>query len=135
MFNKLHENEKLSEENKLKTSEELRLQQDGEVPEGDKQSRTYVFDFKVDKNVQPELTTIALNKDENNSLEVKQNADLFGAILDDKTYSTYHTEQLPAEVVSSIENKKQVEQTRQEEKAKKEAEEKAKADAEAKAKK
>lgn len=106
LFNKLPENEKLSEENRLKTSEERRLQQDGEVPEGDKHNRTYIFDFKVDKAVDSKLTTISLNKDENNPLEVKQNADLFAAILDDKTYSTYQTEQLPAEVTSSIEHKK-----------------------------
>ena len=134
LFNKLPENEKLSEENRLKTSEERRLQQDGEVPEGDKHNRTYIFDFKVDKAVDSKLTTIALNKDEKNPLEVKQKADLLGVILDDKTYSTYQTEQLPAEVVSSVEHKKQVEQTRQEEKAKKEADAKAKAEADAKAK-
>ena len=128
LFNKLPENEKLSEENRLKTSEERRLQQDGEVPEGDKHNRIYIFDFKVDKAVDTKLTTIALNKDENNPVEVKQTADLFAAILDDKTYSVYQTEQLPAEVTSSIEHKKEVA------KAKAEAEEKAKAEADAKAK-
>ena len=144
LFNKLPENEKLSEENRLKTSEERRLQQDGEVPEGDKHNRTYIFDFKVDKAVDSKLTTIALNKDEKNPLEVKQKADLLGVILDDKTYSTYQTEQLPAEVVSSVEHKKEVAKAKAkaeadakakaetEEKAKKEAEEKAKADAKAK---
>lgn len=150
LFNKLPENEKLSEENRLKTSEERRLQQDGEVPEGDKHNRTYIFDFKVDKAVDTKITTIALNKDENNPLEVKQTADLFAAILDDKTYSVYQTEQLPAEVTSSIEHKKEVAKAKAEadakakaeadakakqeadEKAKKEAEEKAKADAKAK---
>lgn len=150
LFNKLPENEKLSEENRLKTSEERRLQQDGEVPEGDKHNRTYIFDFKVDKAVDSKLTTIALNKDDNNPVEVKQNADLFAAILDDKTYSTYQTEQLPAEVTSSIEHKKEVAEAKAkadakakaeadakakkeaDEKAKKEAEEKAKADAKAK---
>lgn len=143
LFNKLPENLKSTEQHRLQLAEERRLQQDGEVPEGDKHNRTYIFDFKVDKAVDSKLTTIALNKDENKPLEVKQNADLFAAILDDKTYSTYQTEQLPAEVVSSVEHKKQVEQIRQEEqakkeaeaKAKKEAEEKAKADADAKAKK
>ena len=142
LFNKLPEN--------LKSTEERRLQQDGEVPEGDKHNRTYIFDFKVDKAVDSKLTTIALNKDDNNPLEVKQNADLFAAILDDKTYSTYQTEQLPAEVTSSIEHKKEVAEAKAkadakakaeadakakkeaEEKAKKEAEEKAKADAKAK---
>ena len=150
LFNKLPENEKLSEENRLKTSEERRLQQDGEVPEGDKHNRTYIFDFKVDKAVDSKLTTIALNKDEKNPLEVKQKADLLGVILDDRTYSVYQTEQLPAEVTSSIEHKKEVAKKKAEvdakakaeadakakkeadEKAKKEAEEKAKADAKAK---
>ncbi|WP_294684243.1 SpaA isopeptide-forming pilin-related protein [uncultured Finegoldia sp.] len=145
LFNKLPENEKLSEENRLKTSEERRLQQDGEVPEGDKHNRTYIFDFKVDKAVDSKLTTISLNKDENNPLEVKQNADLFAAILDDKTYSTYQTEQLPAEVTSSIEHKKEVAKAKSEAdakakteadaKAKKEADEKAKKEADEKAKK
>ena len=150
LFNKLPENLKSTEQHRLQLAEERRLQQDGEVPEGDKHNRTYIFDFKVDKAVDSKLTTIALNKDDNNPLEVKQNADLFAAILDDKTYSTYQTEQLPAEVTSSIEHKKEVAETKAqadakakaeadakakaeaEEKAKKEAEEKAKADAKAK---
>lgn len=146
LFNKLPENLKSTEQHRLQLAEERRLQQDGEVPEGDKHNRAYIFDFKVDKAVDSKLTTIALNKDDNNSLEVKQNADLFAAILDDKTYSTYQTEQLPAEVTSSIEHKKEVAQAEAkakaeadakakaeaEEKAKKEAEEKAKADAKAK---
>ena len=150
LFNKLPENLKSTEQHRLQLAEERRLQQDGEVPEGDKNNRTYIFDFKVDKAVDSKLTTIALNKDENNPLEVKQNADLFAAILDDKTYSTYQTEQLPAEVTSSIEHKKEVAEAKAqaeakakaeadakakaeaEEKAKKEAEEKAKADAKAK---
>ncbi|MDU4334849.1 MAG: SpaA isopeptide-forming pilin-related protein [Finegoldia magna] len=150
LFNKLPEDLKTTEQHRLQLAEERRLQQDGEVPEGDKHNRTYIFDFKVDKAVDSKLTTIALNKDENNPLEVKQNADLFAAILDDKTYSTYQTEQLPAEVTSSIEHKKEVAQAKAqadakakaeadakakaeaEEKAKKEAEEKAKADAKAK---
>lgn len=134
LFNKLPENEKLSEENRLKTSEERRLQQDGEVPEGDKHNRTYIFDFKVDKTVDSKLTTIALNKDDNNPLEVKQNADLFAVILDDKTYSIYQTEQLPAEVTSSIEHKKEVAEAKAKAKAKAEADAKAKAEAEEKAK-
>ena len=150
LFNKLPENLKSTEQHRLQLAEERRLQQDGEVPEGDKHNRTYIFDFKVDKAVDSKLTTIALNKDENNPLEVKQNADLFAAILDNKTYSTYQTEQLPAEVISSIEHKKEVAEAKAqadakakaeadakakaeaEEKAKKEAEEKAKADAKAK---
>lgn len=150
LFNKLPENLKSTEQHRLQLAEERRLQQDGEVPEGDKHNRTYIFDFKVDKAVDSKLTTIALNKDDNNPLEVKQNADLFAAILDDKTYSTYQTEQLPAEVISSIEHKKEVAEAKAqadakakaeadakakkeaEEKAKKEAEEKAKADAKAK---
>ncbi|MDU2025479.1 MAG: Ig-like domain-containing protein, partial [Finegoldia magna] len=150
LFNKLPENDKTTEQHRLQLAEERRLQQDGEVPEGDKYNRTYIFDFKVDKAVDSKLTTIALNKDDNNPLEVKQNADLFAAILDDKTYSTYQTEQLPAEVTSSIEHKKEVAEAKAqadakakaeadakakaeaEEKAKKEAEEKAKADAKAK---
>jgi len=150
LFNKLPENLKSTEQHRLQLAEERRLQQDGEVPEGDKHNRTYIFDFKVDKAVDSKLTTIALNKDDNNPLEVKQNADLFAAILDDKTYSTYQTEQLPAEVTSSIEHKKEVAKAKAqadakakaeadakakaeaEEKAKKEAEEKAKADAKAK---
>lgn len=151
LFNKLPENLKSTEQHRLQLAEERRLQQDGEVPEGDKHNRTYIFDFKVDKAVDSKLTTIALNKDDNNPLEVKQNADLFAAILDDKTYSTYQTEQLPDEVTSSIEHKKEVAKAKAEadakakaeadakakaeaeEKAKKEAEEKAKADAKAKA--
>ena len=150
LFNKLPEDLKSTEQHRLQLAEERRLQQDGEVPEGDKHNRTYIFDFKVDKAVDSKLTTIALNKDDNNPLEVKQNADLFAAILDDKTYSTYQTEQLPAEVTSSIEHKKEVAEAKAqadakakaeadakakaeaEEKAKKEAEEKAKADAKAK---
>ena len=120
LFNKLPEDLKSTEQHRLQLAEERRLQQDGEVPEGDKHNRTYIFDFKVDKAVDSKLTTIALNKDDNNPLEVKQNADLFAAILDDKTYSTYQTEQLPAEVTSSIEHKKEV------------AEAKAQADAKAK---
>ena len=150
LFNKLPEDLKSTEQHRLQLAEERRLQQDGEVPEGDKHNRTYIFDFKVDKAVDSKLTTIALNKDDNNPLEVKQNADLFAAILDDKTYSTYQTEQLPAEVTSSIEHKKEVAKAKAEadakakaeadakakkeaeEKAKKEAEEKAKADAKAK---
>ena len=150
LFNKLPENLKSTEQHRLQLAEERRLQQDGEVPEGDKHNRTYIFDFKVDKAVDSKLTTIALNKDDNNPLEVKQNADLFAAILDDKTYSTYQTEQLPAEVTSSIEHKKEVAEAKAkadakakaeadakakaeaEEKAKKEAEEKAKSDAKAK---
>ena len=150
LFNKLPENLKSTEQHRLQLAEERRLQQDGEVPEGDKHNRTYIFDFKVDKAVDSKLTTIALNKDDNNPLEVKQNADLLAAILDDKTYSTYQTEQLPAEVTSSIEHKKEVAEAKAqadakakaeadakakkeaEEKAKKEAEEKAKADAKAK---
>ena len=150
LYNKLPENDKLSAEHNLQLAEQRRLQQDGEVPEPDKHNRTYIFDFKVDKAVDSKLTTIALNKDDNNPLEVKQNADLFAAILDDKTYSTYQTEQLPAEVTSSIEHKKEVAKAKAEadakakaeadakakaeaeEKAKKEAEEKAKADAKAK---
>ena len=125
LYNKLPENDKTTEQHRLQLAEERRLQQDGEVPE-DKHNRTYIFDFKVDKAVDTKLTTIALNKDENNPLEVKQTADLFAAILDDKTYSVYQTEQLPAEVTSSIEHKKEV--------AKAEAEEKAKAEADVKAK-
>lgn len=150
LFNKLPENLKSTEQHRLQLAEERRLQQDGEVPEGDKHNRTYIFDFKVDKAVDSKLTTIALNKDDNNPLEVKQNADLFAAILDDKTYSTYQTEQLPDEVISSIEHKKEVAEAKAQadakakaeadakakaeadEKAKKEAEEKAKADAKAK---
>ena len=150
LFNKLPENLKSTEQHRLQLAEERRLQQDGEVPEGDKHNRTYIFDFKVDKAVDSKLTTIALNKDDNNPLEVKQKADLFAAILDDKTYSVYQTEQLPAEVTSSIEHKKEVAEAKAqadakakaeadakakaeaEEKAKKEAEEKAKADAKAK---
>lgn len=126
LFNKLPES--------LKSTEQHRLQQDGEVAEGDKHNVTYIFDFKVDKAVDSKLTTIALNKDENNPLEVKQNADLFAAILDDKTYSVYETEQLPAEVTSSIEHKKEVAKKKDEAeaKAKKEAEEKAKKEAKAK---
>lgn len=153
LFNKLPENLKSTEQHRLQLAEERRLQQNGEVPEGDKHNRTYIFDFKVDKAVDSKLTTIALNKDDNNPLEVKQNADLFAAILDDKTYSTYQTEQLPAEVTSSIEHKKEVAEAKAqaeakakaeadakakaeaEEKAKKESEEKAKAEADAKAKK
>ena len=141
LFNKLPENLKSKEQHRLQLAEERRLQQDGEVQE-DKHNRTYIFDFKVDKAVDSKLTTIALNKDDNNPLEVKQNADLFAAILNDKTYSTYKTEQLPAEVTSSIEHKKEVAKAKAEadakakaeadEKAKKEAEEKAKADAKAK---
>ena len=131
LFNKLPENLKSTEQHRLQLAEERRLQQDGEVPEGDKHNRTYIFDFKVDKAVDSKLTTIALNKDDNNPLEVKQNADLFAVILDDKTYSTYQTEQLPAEVTSSIEHKKEVAEA----KAKAEADAKAKAEAEAKAKK
>ena len=142
LFNKLPENLKSTEQHRLQLAEERRLQQDGEVPEGDKHNRTYIFDFKVDKAVDSKLTTIALNNDDNNPLEVKQNADLFAAILDDKTYSTYQTEQLPAEVTSSIEHKKEVAEAKAQAdakakaeadaKAKKEAEEKAKADAKAK---
>lgn len=149
LYNKLPENDKTTEQHRLQLAEERRLQQDGEVPE-DKHNRTYIFDFKVDKAVDTKLTTIALNKDENNPLEIKQTADLFAAILDDKTYSVYQTEQLPAEVTSSIEHKKEVAKAKAEadakakeeadakakqeadEKAKKEAEEKAKADAKAK---
>ena len=149
LYNKLPENDKTTEQHRLQLAEERRLQQDGEVPE-DKHNRTYIFDFKVDKAVDTNLTTIALNKDENNPLEVKQTADLFAAILDDKTYSVYQTEQLPAEVTSSIEHKKEVAKAKAEadakakaeadakakqeadEKVKKEAEEKAKADAKAK---
>ena len=137
LFNKLPENLKSVEQHRLQLAEERRLQQDGEVPEGDKHNRTYIFDFKVDKAVDSKLTTIALNKDDNNPLEVKQNADLFAAILDDKTYSTYQTEQLPAEVTSSIEHKKEVakKKAQAEAKAKAEADAKAKAEAEEKAKK
>lgn len=141
LYNKLPENDKTTEQHRLQLAEERRLQQDGEVPEN-KHNRTYIFDFKVDKAVDTKLTTIALNKDENNPVEVKQTADLFAAILDDKTYSVYQTEQLPAEVTSSIEHKKEVAKAKAEadakakaeadEKAKKEAEEKAKADAKAK---
>lgn len=142
LYNKLPENDKTIEQHRLQLAEERRLQQDGEVPQGDKHNRTYIFDFKVDKAVDTKLTTIALNKDENNPIDVKQTADLFAAILDDKTYSVYQTEQLPAEVTSSIEHKKEVAKAKAEadakakaeadEKAKKEAEEKAKADAKAK---
>lgn len=137
LFNKLPEDLKSTEQHRLQLAEERRLQQDGEVPEGDKHNRTYIFDFKVDKAVDSKLTTIALNKDDNNPLEVKQNADLFAAILDDKTYSTYQTEQLPAEVTSSIEHKKEVAEAKAQAdaKAKAEADAKAKAEAEEKAKK
>ncbi|MDU3805250.1 MAG: SpaA isopeptide-forming pilin-related protein, partial [Finegoldia magna] len=137
LYNKLPEDLKSTEQHRLQLAEERRLQQDGEVPEGDKHNRTYIFDFKVDKAVDSKLTTIALNKDDNKPLEVKQNADLFAAILDDKTYSTYQTEQLPAEVTSSIEHKKEVAKAKAEadEKAKSEADAKAKAEAEEKAKK
>ena len=144
LYNKLPENDKTTEQHRLQLAEERRLQQDGEVPE-DKHNRTYIFDFKVDKAVDTKLTTIALNKDENNPLEVKQTADLFAAILDYKTYSVYQTEQLPAEVTSSIEHKKEVAKAKSEAdakakteadaKAKKEADEKAKKEAEEKAKK
>ncbi|MDU2575651.1 MAG: SpaA isopeptide-forming pilin-related protein [Finegoldia magna] len=142
LYNKLPENDKTTEQHRLQLAEERRLQQDGEVPQGDKHNRTYIFDFKVDKAVDTKLTTIALNKDKNNPLEVKQTADLFAAILDDRTYSVYQTEQLSAEVTSSIEHKKEVAKAKAEadakakqeadEKAKKKAEEKAKADAKAK---
>ena len=145
LYNKLPENDRLSAEHNLQLAEQRRLQQDGEVPEPDKHNVTYIFDFKVDKAVDSKLTTIALNKDENNPLEVKQNADLFAAILDDKTYSAYQTEQLPAEVTSSIEHKKEVAKKKAEAdakakaeadaKAKKEADEKAKKEADEKAKK
>ena len=136
LYNKLPENDKLSAEHNLQLAEQRRLQQDGEVPEPDKHNVTYIFNFKVDKSVDPALTTIALNKDANNPLEVKQNADLFAAILNDKTYSVYQTEQLPAEVTSSIEHKKEVAKKKAEAdaKAKAEAEAKAKQEAEAKAK-
>ena len=136
LFNKLPEDLKSTEQHRLQLAEERRLQQDGEVPEGDKNNRTYIFDFKVDKAVDSKLTTIALNKDDNNPLEVKQNADLFAAILDDKTYSTYQTEQLPAEVTSSIEHKKEVAEAKAQAdaKAKAEADAKTKAEAEEKAK-
>ncbi|MFQ9968268.1 MAG: SpaA isopeptide-forming pilin-related protein, partial [Peptoniphilus sp.] len=129
LYNKLPENDKLSAEHNLQIAEQRRLQQDGEVPEPGKHNVTYIFNFKVDKSVDPALTTIALNKDANNPIDVKQNADLFAAILNDKTYSVYQTEQLPAEVTSSIEHKKEVA------KKKAEAEAKAKAEADAKAKK
>ena len=155
LYNKLPENDKLSAEHNLQLAEQRRLQQDGEVPEPDKHNVTYIFNFKVDKSVDPALTTIALNKDANNPLEVKQNADLFAAILNDKTYSVYQTEQLPAEVTTSIEHKKEVAKKKAEadakakakaeadakpkkeadEKAKKEADEKAKKEADEKAKK
>ena len=153
LYNKLPENDKLSAEHNLQLAEQRRLQQDGEVPEPDKHNVTYIFNFKVDKSVDPTLTTIALNKDANNPIDVKQNADLFAAILNDKTYSVYQTEQLPAEVTSSIEHKKEVSKKKAEadakakaeadakakkeadEKAKKEADEKAKKEAEEKAKK
>lgn len=145
LYNKLPENDKLSAEHNLQLAEQRRLQQDGEVPEPDKHNVTYIFNFKVDKSVDPTLTTIALNKDANNPIDVKQNADLFAAILNDKTYSVYQTEQLPAEVTSSIEHKKEVAKKKAEAeakakseadaKAKKEADEKAKKEAEAKAKK
>lgn len=145
LYNKLPENDKLSAEHNLQIAEQRRLQQDGEVPEPDKHNVTYIFNFKVDKSVDPALTTIALNKDANNPLEVKQNADLFAAILNDRTYSVYQTEQLPAEVTSSIEHKKEVAKKKAEAdakakaeadaKAKKEADEKAKKEADEKAKK
>ena len=153
LYNKLPENDRLSAEHNLQLAEQRRLQQDGEVPEPGKHNVTYIFNFKVDKSVDPALTTIALNKDANNPLEVKQNADLFAAILNDKTYSVYQTEQLPAEVTSSIEHKKEVakkkaeadakakaeadakEKKEADEKAKKEADEKAKKEADEKAKK
>ena len=145
LYNKLPENDRLSAEHNLQLAEQRRLQQDGEVPEPDKHNVTYIFNFKVDKSVDPALTTIALNKDANNPLEVKQNADLFAAILNDKTYSVYQTEQLPAEVTSSIEHKKEVAKKKAEAdakakaeadaKAKKEADEKAKKEADEKAKK
>ncbi|MDU5978048.1 MAG: hypothetical protein E6Y71_08315, partial [Finegoldia magna] len=66
LFNKLPENLKSTEQHRLQLAEERRLQQNGEVPEGDKHNRTYIFDFKVDKAVDSKLTTIALNKDDNN---------------------------------------------------------------------
>ncbi|MDU5527264.1 MAG: SpaA isopeptide-forming pilin-related protein [Finegoldia magna] len=145
LYNKLPENDRLSAEHNLQLAEQRRLQQDGEVPEPDKHNVTYIFNFKVDKSVDPALTTIALNKDANNPLEVKQNADLFAAILNDRTYSVYQTEQLPAEVTSSIEHKKEVAKKKAEAdakakaeadaKAKKEADEKAKKEADEKAKK
>ena len=145
LYNKLPENDRLSAEHNLQLAEQRRLQQDGEVPEPGKHNLTYIFNFKVDKSVDPALTTIALNKDANNPLEVKQNADLFAAILNDKTYSVYQTEQLPAEVTSSIEHKKEVAKKKAEAdakakaeadaKAKKEADEKAKKEADEKAKK
>ncbi|MDU4731102.1 SpaA isopeptide-forming pilin-related protein [Finegoldia magna] len=137
LYNKLPENDKLSAEHNLQIAEQRRLQQDGEVPEPGKHNVTYIFNFKVDKSVDPAITTIALNKDANNPLEVKQNADLFAAILNDKTYSVYQTEQLPAEVTSSIEHKKEVAKKKAEAdaKAKAEADAKAKAEADAKAKK
>ncbi|MDU7032701.1 MAG: SpaA isopeptide-forming pilin-related protein [Finegoldia magna] len=135
LYNKLPENDKLSAEHNLQIAEQRRLQQDGEVPEPDKHNVTYIFDFKVDKSVDPALTTIALNKDANNPLEVKQNADLFAAILNDRTYSVYQTEQLPAEVTSSIEHKKEVAKNKAEAKAKAEADAKAKKEADEKAKK
>ena len=137
LYNKLPENDKLSAEHNLQLAEQRRLQQDGEVPEPNKHNVTYIFNFKVDKSVDPALTTIALNKDANNPLEVKQNADLFAAILNDKTYSVYQTEQLPAEVTTSIEHKKEVAKKKAEAdaKAKAEADAKAKAEADAKAKK
>ncbi|MFR9276113.1 SpaA isopeptide-forming pilin-related protein [Finegoldia magna] len=145
LYNKLPENDRLSAEHNLQLAEQRRLQQDGEVPEPGKHNVTYIFNFKVDKSVDPALTTIALNKDANNPLEVKQNADLFAAILNDKTYSVYQTEQLPAEVTSSIEHKKEVAKKKAEAdakakaeadaKAKKEADEKAKKEADEKAKK
>ncbi|KXA10887.1 SpaA isopeptide-forming pilin-related protein [Finegoldia magna] len=135
LYNKLPENDKLSAEHNLQLAEQRRLQQDGEVPEPGKHNVTYIFNFKVDKSVDPALTTIALNKDANNPLEVKQNADLFAAILNDKTYSVYQTEQLPAEVTSSIEHKKEVAKKKAEAKAKAEADAKAKKEADEKAKK
>ena len=135
LYNKLPENDKLSAEHNLQLGEQRRLQQDGEVPEPGKHNVTYIFNFKVDKSVDPALTTIALNKDANNPLEVKQNADLFAAILNDKTYSVYQTEQLPAEVTSSIEHKKEVAKKKAEAKAKAEADAKEKKEADEKAKK
>ena len=145
LYNKLPENDKLSAEHNLQIAEQRRLQQDGEVPEPGKHNVTYIFNFKVDKSVDPAITTIALNKDANNPIDVKQNADLFAAILNDKTYSVYQTEQLPSEVTTSIEHKKEVAKKKAEAdakakaeadaKAKKEADEKAKKEADEKAKK
>ena len=99
------------------------------LSESEKHDHLFMFDIKVEKATDDKLNMIELKKDDNEPIVAKENGEILGAVIDDKTYDTYVTQTLHDDVAASLDYKKQVAQ------AKKETDEKKKAEEEAKAKK